>query len=72
MKIENSLNDLNNKIEETLDNMSLYKNETSEKFNEINKKFENLEPELVNKIIEKEKKNLSQRNFRTNLIKCQN
>ena len=35
--------------------MSLYKNETSEKFNEINKKFENLEPELVNKIIEKEK-----------------
>ena len=55
MKIENSLNDLNNKIEETLDNMSLYKNETSEKFNEINKKFENLEPELVNKIIEKEK-----------------
>ena len=55
LKIENSLNNLNNKIEETLDNMSLYKNETSEKFNEINKKIENLEPELVNKIIEKEK-----------------
>ena len=29
--------------------------ETSEKFNEINKNIENLEPELVNKIIEKEK-----------------
>ena len=55
LKIENSLNNLNNKIEETLDNMSLYKNETSEKFNEINKRIENLEPELVNKIIEKEK-----------------
>ena len=55
LKIENSLNNLNNKIEETLEKISLYKNETTEKFNEINQKIQNMEPELVNKIIEKER-----------------
>ena len=55
LKIENSLNNLNNKIEETLDKISLYKNETEEKFNEIHQKIDNMEPELVNKIIEKER-----------------
>ena len=54
-KIENSLNNLNNKIEDTLEKIGSYKNETAEKFKEINDKIENMEPELVNKIIEKEK-----------------
>ena len=55
IKIENSLNNLNNKIEDTLEKISLYKNETSEKFAEINQKIQNMEPELVNKIVEKER-----------------
>ena len=55
IKIENSLNNLNNKIEDTLEKISLYKNETSEKFAEINHKIQNMEPELVNKIVEKER-----------------
>ncbi|WP_440909323.1 hypothetical protein [Candidatus Pelagibacter sp.] len=55
LKIENSLNNLNNKIEETLDKISLYKNETDEKFNQIHQKIDNMEPELVNKIVEKER-----------------
>ena len=55
LKIENSLNNLNNKIEETLDKISLYKNETEEKFNQIHLKIDNMEPELVNKIVEKER-----------------
>ena len=55
LKIENSLNNLNNKIEETLEKISLYKNETTEKFNEINQKIENMEPDLINKIVEKER-----------------
>ena len=55
IKIENSLNNLNNKIEDTLEKISLYKNETSEKFAEINQKIQNIEPELVNKIVEKER-----------------
>ena len=55
LKIENSLNNLNNKIEETLDKISLYKNETEEKFNQIHKKIDNMEPDLLNKIIEKER-----------------
>ena len=55
LKIENSLNNLNNKIEDTLERIASYKNETTEKFKEINQKIENMEPELVNKIIEKEK-----------------
>jgi DNA repair exonuclease SbcCD ATPase subunit len=55
IKIENSLNNLNNKIEDTLEKISSYKNETSEKFAEINHKIEKMEPELVDKIIEKER-----------------
>ena len=55
LKIENSLNNLNNKIEETLDKISSYKNETEEKFNLIHQKIDNMEPELVNKIVEKER-----------------
>ena len=54
-KIENSLNNLNNKIEDTLERISSYKSETSEKFNEINQKIKDMEPELINKIIEKER-----------------
>ena len=55
LKIENSLNNLNNKIEETLEKISLYKNETTEKFEEINQKIKNMEPDLINKIVEKER-----------------
>ena len=55
LKIENSLNNLNNKIEETLEKIYLYKNETTEKFDEINQKINNMEPDLINKIVEKER-----------------
>ena len=55
LKIENSLNNLNNKIEETLEKIYLYKNETTEKFDEINQKIKNMEPDLINKIVEKER-----------------
>ncbi len=55
LKIENSLNDLNNKIDETLDNISAYRNEANQKIEELNQKVQNIEPELVNKIEEKQK-----------------
>ena len=48
LKIENSLNNLNNKIEDTLDKILTYKNE-------VNQKLENIEPELLSKIEEKQK-----------------
>ena len=48
LKIENSLNNLNNKIEDTLDKILIYKNE-------VNQKLENIEPELISKIEEKQK-----------------
>ena len=55
LKIENSLNSLNNKIDETLDNISTYRNEASQKIEELNQKVQNIEPELFNKIEEKQK-----------------
>ena len=55
LKIENSLNSLNNKIDETLDNISTYRNEASQKIEELNQKIQNIEPELFNKIEEKQK-----------------
>ena len=55
LKIENSLNNLNNKIDETLDNISSYRSEASEKIELVNQKIQNLEPELINKIEEKQK-----------------
>ena len=55
LKIENSLNNLNNKIDETLDKITVYKNEASEKINDLNQKVQNLEPELINKIEERQK-----------------
>jgi len=55
LKIENSLNNLNNKIDETLDKITIYKNEASEKINDLNQKVQNLEPELINKIEERQK-----------------
>ena len=55
LKIENSLNDLNNKIDETLDNISAYRNEATQKIEELNQKVQNIEPELINKIEEKQK-----------------
>ena len=55
LKIENSLNNLNNKIDETLDKISAYKNEASEKINEVNLKIQNIEPELINKIEERQR-----------------
>ena len=55
LKIENSLNDLNNKIDETLDNISTYRNEATQKIEELNQKVQNIEPELINKIEEKQK-----------------
>ena len=55
LKIENSLNDLNNKIDETLDNISTYRNEASQKIEELNQKVQNIEPELINKIEQKQK-----------------
>ena len=54
-KIENSLSNLNNKIEETLNNLTSYRNETSQKIEEINQKIQNIEPELIDKIEEKQK-----------------
>ena len=55
LKIENSLNNLNNKIDETLDNISAYRNEATQKIEELNQKVQNIEPELINKIEEKQK-----------------
>ena len=55
LKIENSLNNLNNKIDETLDNISTYRNEATQKIEELNQKVQNIEPELFNKIEEKQK-----------------
>ena len=55
LKIENTLNNLHNKIEETLDNLSIYRNEAIEKVDEINQKIKNIEPDLINKIEEKQK-----------------
>ena len=55
LKIENSLNSLNNKIDETLDNISTYRNEATQKIEELNQKVQNIEPELFNKIEEKQK-----------------
>ena len=55
LKIENTLNNLHNKIEETLDNLSIYRNEAIEKVDEINQKIQNIEPDLINKIEEKQK-----------------
>ncbi|WP_440912127.1 hypothetical protein [Candidatus Pelagibacter sp.] len=55
LKIENSLNNLNNKIDETLDNISAYRNEATQKIEELNQKVKNIEPELINKIEEKQK-----------------
>ena len=55
LKIENSLNNLNNKIDETLDKITIYKSEASEKINDLNQKVQNLEPELINKIEERQK-----------------
>ena len=55
LKIENSLNSLNNKIDETLDNISTYRNEASQKIEELNQKIQNIEPELFDKIEEKQK-----------------
>ena len=55
LKIENSLNNLNNKIDETLDKITIYKNEASEKINDLNQKVQNLEPDLINKIEERQK-----------------
>ncbi len=54
LKIDNSFNGLNNKIDETLDNISSYKNEASEKIDQVNQKIQNIEPELINKIEEKQ------------------
>ena len=55
LKIENSLNNLNNKIDETLDNISAYRNEATQKIEELNQKVQNIEPDLINKIEEKQK-----------------
>lgn len=55
LKIENSLNNLNNKIDETLDNISAYRNEATQKIEELSQKVQNIEPELINKIEEKQK-----------------
>ncbi|WP_440690703.1 hypothetical protein [Candidatus Pelagibacter sp. HIMB1782] len=55
LKIENTLNNLHNKIEETLDNLSTYRNEAAEKIDQINQKIQNLEPEIINQIEEKQK-----------------
>ena len=55
LKIENSLNNLNNKIDETLNKITVYKHEASEKINDLNQKVQNLEPELINKIEERQK-----------------
>lgn len=55
LKIENSLNNLNNKIDETLDNISAYRNEATQKIDELNQKVQNIEPDLINKIEEKQK-----------------
>ena len=55
LKIENTLNNLQNKIEETLDNLSTYRNEAAEKIDQINQKIQNLEPEIINQIEEKQK-----------------
>ncbi|ETA70710.1 hypothetical protein [Candidatus Pelagibacter ubique] len=55
LKIENSLNSLNNKIDETLNNISTYRNEATQKIEELNQKVQNIEPELFNKIEEKQK-----------------
>ena len=55
LKIENSLNNLNNKIDETLDNISAYRNEATQKIEELNQKVHNIEPDLINKIEEKQK-----------------
>ena len=48
LKIENSLNNLNNKIDETLDKISVYKND-------VNQRLTEMEPELINKIEEKQR-----------------
>ena len=55
LKIENSLNNLNNKIDETLDNITAYRNEATQKIEELSQKVQNIEPELINKIEEKQK-----------------
>ena len=66
MKIENSLNNINNRIEETLDRISNYKIEANEKIEEIksstevqintlNKKIDDLDSNVIERIEEKQK-----------------
>ena len=66
LKIENSLNNINNRIEETLDRISNYKIEANEKIeqiksstevqiNTLNKKIDDLDTNVIERIEEKQK-----------------